>query len=94
MYTLRTIKKEQGQQNVNLGNSYSVADRDLNSEEFISIYNNIYPEKDKYTKENINADIYAIITSNEFGARHFLYKGDFNYIVTETGSTFSNLTFK
>lgn len=93
MYTLRTISKNGEQQNVNLGNNYSLIDRDSNKENFVSAYNNVYVDLVR-TDEQINPEVYGIVTSNEFGARHFLYKENFYYVMTESGKTFSNLTYK
>lgn len=97
MYTLRTIL-DNIQTNNCLGKNYQVIERYTNYEEFQKTYLQFHKkthvadmdsESNNYSKQT-----YAFVISNNGSEIHPLYIGNKNYIMTENGKTFSNLTFK
>lgn len=88
MYTLRKITGEGVQMNFNLGNSYSVVTLEANEEQFKKEYELFWNEKHSEKSET-----YAFV-SYEGGNVLPLYKNQFNYIMTDSGKTFSNLSLK
>ena len=96
MYTLRKIMPGKAQQNIGLGNVYTIVKRETEPEEFLKDYDSLYnkPDNKTFTLENINSEIYALVTSEGGSEVYPLYKNEYYYIVTDTGKTFSNLTFK
>jgi hypothetical protein len=97
MYTLRKIVNEV-QSNTNLGNSYQLVGRELNYDEFSKAFRvffdyhhvaDLETESDSHTR-----NCYAFIIYNEGSSLLPLYKNQYNYVMTEKGTTFSNLTYK
>lgn len=97
MYTLRTIK-DNIQTNECLGKDYKVIERHSNYEEFQKVYLRFHDknhvadldtESDNFSKEN-----YIFIIHNKGSEIIPLYKDRKNYIMTENGKTFSNLSYK
>lgn len=87
MYTLRTVFKDGTEGNTSLGNHYN----------FISKLN--APQNYSETSENVfkgqePEKCYAFIVTE--GGKEILplYKGHYYFIMTDSGKTFSNLTFK
>lgn len=97
MYTLRKII-DGIQHNQSLGDSYQVVDRLTNYEEFCRAFLTFFNEHHVADTDKKSTDFskkcYAIIICK--GGSEFvpLYINQQNYIMTESGKTFSNLTFK
>jgi hypothetical protein len=96
MFVLRKIIGNT-QTNYVLGIQYQVVERFADPEEFCKIfksefgYNHVADldeNADNYTK-----NCYAFIVLQDFASIP-LYMNQKNYVMTETGKTFSNLTFK
>lgn len=96
MYTFRKITDSNTQINISIGDSYSYVNREENYESFCKDFENyfqrnhvadLFETSDKDTK-----NVYAFISFQ--GKIMPLYKNDHNYIMTENGKTFSNLTYK
>lgn len=98
MYTLRRISGQGVEMNFALGKSYTVVDRNVSYEEFRRDFERFFnkphvadmdPTSDDNTKR-----VYAFV--GDEGGQHVycLYTGQQAYIMTESGSTFSNLTLK
>jgi hypothetical protein len=97
MYTLRKVI-DNIQSNQALGNEYHFIDRESNYDEFSRTYLIHYDkghvaDLDK-TADNFSTNCYAFIVNNGFSNIIPLYKEQQNYIMTENGKTFSNLTYK
>lgn len=95
MYTLRTIDNNI-QENVYLGNYYNVIERHANYDEFCNEYKKFTridhkADLDDDSDEN-SKNIYAFINSQK--GNFPLFKNSKNYIITESGKTFSNLSYK
>src|SRR6186713_2491804 len=98
-YTLRTmVANNTIQNNRYLGEEYQVVGREENYEEFSRHYERYFgkkhvadldPESDGFSK-----DTYCFITASGGSQWIPLYKSQRNYIMTDSGQTFSNLTFK
>lgn len=96
MFALRKIIENQ-QNNYSLGIEYTVVERFVEPEKFSEVFlksfgyshvSDLDPMSDNYTK-----NCYAFILTQEFDAIP-LYLNQKNYIMTESGKTFSNLTYK
>lgn len=86
MFVLRKISGEDVQMNIALGSSYTYIGKLENPKEF-----------DRTSKEvfnDLNKEIIYAYVSNHSGAIHPLYEKQSNYIMTEGGKTFANLTKK
>lgn len=97
MYTLRKIANGI-QSNINVGNEYSLVERDANPESFKETYlinfgkmhvADLDPESDSFSK-----NCYAFIVTEGGGQFIPLYLNQFAYIMTDSGKTFANLTYK
>lgn len=97
MYTLRRIK-DNIQTNEFLGKDYQVIERHSNYEEFEKAYLSFHgknhvadldTERDLFSKQT-----YIFIIHNKGSEITPLYKDSKNYIMTESGKTFSNLSYK
>lgn len=86
MYTLRKVV-DNVQSNQNLGIQYQVIEKETNKKEFKKA-------KEFFFGEEEENSCYAIIVCNGGSELIPLYKNQSNYIMTESGKTFSNLTFK
>lgn len=93
MYTLRTLTQEGHQSNLALGNNYSFIPRETAPEAFARVYVNAYQSKEMVIDGTPNEDCYGMIQS-ELINFIFLWKGEWNYIMTENGKTFSNLSHR
>jgi hypothetical protein len=95
MYTLRTIINGNYQINTNLNNQYSLVSREENYEEFRKVFFKVFNEECTADSENTFAkECYGFVLAEGGEKIHPLYKKQFNYIMTESGKTFSNLTYK
>ncbi len=90
MYTLRKITNENVEMNIGLGSEYTLIRKETCEKEF-----NFFCQRFDYTDEDVERDgIYAIISSYDGSKLIPLYKCQLNFIMTENGKTFSNVTFK
>lgn len=85
-YHLRKITEKGMESNYALGDQYTVINRKKHKDEFTKIVEAHY-------KEGIDEAVFAFIY-NGFGQVFNLFKNERVYIVTNSGATFSNLTFK
>lgn len=88
MYTLRKITEARRQYNFALGENYQVLDKYDSPEQFkeqMQSYQGI-----KYEPEWV---IYAFVLDQKCNV-HPLFEKERNYIMTENGNTFSNLSIK
>lgn len=99
MYTLRRVLKGSGfENNKALGASYSLVSREQKTGGEFNKAMAVYFGKeigDKLSDEQIyeGNNIHAFV-SDENGRLTPLYKNDSYYVMTDSGKTFSNLTFK
>lgn len=84
MYTLRRVSSDGIEMNFNLGDSYTFVEKEKNPKEFKRMINEVL-------NGEISNTCYAFVSYNG-GQIHFLHKDQRNYIMTESGVTFSNLT--
>jgi hypothetical protein len=95
MYTLRRITKEDLESNTSLGNEYSLINRETNYEKFRETFFKVFNEECTADSDNTFAkECYGFVVSQVGEKIHPLYKKQWNYIMTESGKTFSNLTYK
>lgn len=97
MYTLRKII-DGIQSNQSIGEEYQFIDREVNYSEFQKTYKVLF-EKEHVadldeSSDNFSANCYGFIICNGGSKIIPLYKKQWNYIMTESGNTFSNLTYK
>lgn len=88
MYTLRKITGEGLQINFWLGNSYTLVTEENNPKRFKENYEMLHKDK-----PNSDSETYGFVIGEDLKS-HPLFKKQFNYIMTESGRTFSNLSFK
>lgn len=94
MYTLRAIT-DLSEVNINLGDYYEITRRYESLKEFITLFESHF-ERKHFAENDPDACeeskvCYAIITTKRDNIP--LYKGQSNYIMTDSGKTFSNLTY-
>lgn len=82
MFALRKITKDGLEMNFNLGDSYTLVTKDRSPKEF----------EDKMKDHPFYDKAYAFIYWKDEILP--LYKNQHNYIVSENGTTYSNLTYK
>jgi len=96
MFALRTIIGNR-QYNKALGHEYQIIERDVEYDAFCDFFEETFgyshvadldDNADNYTK-----DCYAFVITQGFKPIP-LYKKQLNYVMTESGKTFSNLTRK
>lgn len=97
MYTLRKIS-DNIQSNIEVGTNYSVINSETNYEEFSKTFEACFNEKhvadlDEKSDE-ITKNCYAFVVGSGGTIILPLYRKQENYIMTESGKTFSNLTHK
>lgn len=96
MYTLRTITAENKQTNRAIGNVYSVIARDESYNEFSDLFFRIFgirhvADMDEEYSSDLTKSCHGFI---EYAGDYIpLHKGIKYYIMTESGKTFSNLTY-
>jgi hypothetical protein len=97
MFTLRIIIDEI-QTNESLGDNYTLVHREYNYEEFCRLYKTVFgtdhvadtdPQSDNYTKS-----CYAFLSMEGLGKIRPLYKKQLYFVMTDSGKTFDNLTYK
>jgi hypothetical protein len=92
MFTLRIVKKDgNAEDNFWLGQSYRFLHREWAPEEFKETY-----EKHHALQKGEQADelIYGIVICAGGDRQYPLSKKEWNYIMTENGATFANLSYK
>jgi len=95
MYTLRTFT-DTSEVNINLGDYYEITRRFEAPKEFALLFEDHFEKKhvadlDPEASEESKL-CYAIISTQRDTVP--LYIGQKNYVVTDSGKTFSNLTYK
>ena len=97
-FILRKVLNDSTQTNIVLGNQYQLVDREVNYDEFSRVFEH---EFEKFhvadldpTSDNFSKDCYAFVVCEEGSKLIPLYKKQFNYIMTDSGKTFCNLTYK
>lgn len=80
MYTLRTVS-EDGNSNVELGNSYTLIQEEVHQEAFEKLSKIVFGE--------VSENVFAFVLNSEGEAKP-LYRVLNYYIVTENGSTFAH----
>jgi hypothetical protein len=93
MYTLRKVI-DNIQSNQEIGNDYQVVERFLNYDEFCKAFERTHVADLDGTSDNYTKNCYAILTVNGGSSFIPLYMNQQNYIMSDSGKTFSNLTFK
>lgn len=93
MYTLRSLTSEGHESNIALGNNYTFIPRKYAEEAFKRVYQNAYESTGKSFQEIPNKECYGMIQSENVNFI-FLWESEKNFIMTENGKTFSNLTHK
>jgi len=97
-FILRKVLNDNTQTNIVLGDQYQLIERDTNYDEFSKAFEvdfgkfhvaDLDPESDNFTK-----NCYAFLVINEGSKFIPLYKGQFNYIMTDSGKTFANLSYR
>ena len=83
MFFLRKIFNDGGEANFAIGDSYTLVLKERDPERF----------EESFRRFGIDCDpdIYGILSYGN-GTTLFLYKGQRNYIMTENGTTFDNLS--
>lgn len=99
MYTLRRMLVEnQVQSNVLIGESYNYVDREIAYEEFKKVFEKFFYEPytgdSDPTSDDDNKNVYGFIIYDDGSKIQPLYKNQRAYVMTESGQTFSNLTYR
>lgn len=98
MYTLRTFNETGIETNRAIGDNYQVISRDVNYEKFREAYElfwnkphvaDLDTESDKHTRQT-----FCFLAIKQGAELIPLYKDESYYMMTESGKTFSNLTYK
>lgn len=97
-FILRKVLNNSTYTNVILGNQYQVIDRETNYNEFSKAFEKNF---EKFhiadldpTSDNFTQNCYAFLVIENGNKLIPLYKKQWNYIMTESGKTFENLTYK
>jgi hypothetical protein len=87
MFILRQITKKGKISNMCIGTMYEVVSKEIDKEgfEFLLRVVNSHPDQ---------KDIYAILIYGEGQNTYPLYKGVRSYIMTESGKTFDNISYR
>jgi len=96
MYTLRTFT-ENSEVNNWLGDQYEIIRREESYEAFAEQYRKYFDKNhvadNDPTADEISQRTYAFVINSKNEPMP-IYKGQKNYIVTESGKTYSNITYK
>jgi hypothetical protein len=89
MYTLRKITGQDGIEfNFGLGSGYSLVMKDRNSDAFKTMF-------DAHAKGAFDWDeVYGFVIGHDDNKTHCLFIKQHNFIMTDSGKTFSNITLK
>jgi len=97
MYTLRTIRDDGTEQNFYLGKFYSLLLKErMPEKEWVNLCETHFGEayNENVDKKEINTyNTCKAIVESEDGTRHHILYYHRNYIMTEGGKTFSNLSY-
>ncbi len=97
-FILRKVYKDHTENNTILGDNYSFVHREYNYDEFNKAFEACFEKNhvadDDTTSDNFTKNTYAFILSKDGSVITPLYKKQGNYIMTEGGKTFANLTYK
>jgi len=97
-FILRKVLKDGTQTNILIGNQYRLIERDVNYDQFSEAFEKEFekfhvadldPESDSFSK-----NCYAFLIVNEGSLLIPMYKNQWNYIMTDSGKTFANLSYK
>lgn len=103
MYTLRRISGDGVEMNHALGNQYTVIDREKNPQEFertANLHYGHFESGDDGVKTPVKADlneyknVHAFVSGRGGEYIQPLYSNQQAYIMTDSGKTFDNLSFK
>lgn len=86
MYTLRQMRSNGSEDNSALGQHYTVYHVDKSPEQFKMAFKDVFGED--YSEEK---KCFALVYAGK--DKYPIYLGDVNYIVTESGKTFSNISY-
>ena len=97
-FYLRTVTSDGYENNRAIGKNYSYVDRETQYDEFCKAYKAAFgidhvADLDEMS-DQFSKKCQGIVVFNEGSELIPLYKGNCNYIMTENGKTFSNLTYK
>jgi hypothetical protein len=96
MFTLRRYTGNGVQMNQEIGDGYSLIDREINYSEFCVNFERWFNRKHVAdldpTADNDTKGVYAFIGNGQIIQP--LYKNQTAYIMSETGQTFANVSFK
>lgn len=90
MFILRRISGAGVQMNFALGKSYTYVSKEVNPEEFSRDFKLIHGEVNSADELRV----YAFVSCESGEEIHSLYSNQQNYIMTDSGKTFSNITQK
>jgi len=98
MYTLRRISSTGVEMNHAIGDNYTFIHREYNSDEFRRNFELVFEKPHVAdlddTSDDDTKNVYAFVCHHSGSIIQPLYKKQSNYIMTENGKTFSNLTYK
>ncbi|WP_102980126.1 hypothetical protein [Chryseobacterium scophthalmum] len=96
MYTLRTVTSENRQNNQEIGKIYDYVDKDSCYTDFCELFHTAFERKHiadlDDTANHYTKNCFGFVRTTEEIIP--LYKDHSYYIMTESGKTFSNLTYK
>lgn len=90
MYTLRRIAGDGVQMNIALGKTYNLIEKDKSLSEFNRCYQHLFKMKED---EALVTSVYAFVSDEDGKNIYPLFKTQKAYIMTESGKTFSNISF-
>lgn len=95
-FILRRVSGKNVQMNQIIGDGYTLIDRQINPNEFRDMFKNVFNEEhvadlDKASNDNTKR-CYAFVCNDSF--QQPLYMSQYNYIMTDGGKTFANLSYK
>jgi len=94
MFTLRRYTGSGVQMNQEIGREYTLVTRDHNPNDFARTFESNFkrPLAEDAKPDSEDATVYAFVGSGSF--IQALYKNQTAYIMSETGQTFANVSFK
>lgn len=90
MYTLRRIAGDGVQMNIALGRTYNLIEKEKSKFEFDKCYDYLFKMKEE---DAAVSSVYAFVSDEDGKNIYPLYKNQKAYIMTESGKTFSNISF-
>ena len=94
MFALRKITEEQTEMNIDLGKSYTIVHQ-LSKSEFDRLFNVVYKEtietSDSMDLKDMRERVYAFVTTENGFEILPIFRNHKNYIMTESGKTFSKI---